>query len=208
MSDWLSELLAIALLYLSGVILPGPNFVATVHRAVTRPLGEAMALVAGIASVNMLWAAAAVGGVVAIFAAAPWLFLSLKLAGAAYLIYLGVSLWRQAGRPQRAALPPGRGGLAATYRAGLLINLGNAKAILFFAGIFAAAMPSHPPTAFAIAVVALVGAIAFLWYAAVALLLSLGGAAKGYRRAKPWIDRASGLLIAGLGAKLAVDSLD
>ncbi len=201
------ELLAIAALYFSGVVLPGPNFVATLHRAVTRPRSEALALVAGIALVNMLWALAAVGGVVALFAAAPWLFMTIKLLGAAYLLWLAIGLWRGAGAPLAPASPSARAGLGAAFRSGVLINLGNAKALIFFASIFAAAMPAAPSFWLAAGIVLIVGAIACLWYGGLALLLSFGGAATAYRRAKPWIDRLCGLFLAGFGARLVAQEL-
>lgn len=207
MQEGVSELLAIAALYLSGVVLPGPNFVATLHRAVTRPRAEALALVGGIALVNMIWALAAVGGVVAMFAAAPWLFLTIKLAGAAYLLWLAVGLWRGATSPLMPLAQASRAGLGAAFRAGVLINLGNAKALIFFASIFAAAMPAAPSFWLAASIVLVVGAIACLWYGGLALLLSLGGAAAAYRRAKPWIDRLCGLFLAGFGAKLVAQEL-
>ncbi len=202
MQEGLSEILTIAALYLSGVILPGPNFVATAHRAVTRPRQEALALVGGIALVNMIWALAAVGGIVALFTAAPWLFMTIKLAGGAYLLWLGISLWRGARAPLSYQAQSSRAGLKGAFRSGVLINLGNAKAMLFFAGIFAAAMPADPSVLLAGIIVLMVGSIAFLWYGGVALLLSFGGAAAGYRRAKPWIDRGCGLLLGGLGLRL------
>ncbi len=207
MEQGLTELLAIAALYLTGVAIPGPNFVATVHRAVTRPTAEVLALVAGIATVNMVWAAAAVGGIVALFAATPWLFTLIKLAGAGYLVFLAVKLWRNARQPLAMDLAQGRAGLLAAFRAGALINLGNVKAVLFFAGIFAAALPREPSLALSAGIVILVGTIAFAWYGGIAALLSLGGAARGYRRAKPWIDRGCGLVLGALGLKLAGESL-
>ncbi len=202
----LADLLAIAAVYVTGVVLPGPNFVATVHRAVSASRTEAMSLVAGIALVNMLWAAAAIGGITLLFAAAPWLFLAIKLAGAAYLLWMGIQLIRRAGAPVgNSALPAGKGHWRA-FRAGLLTNLANAKAVVFYASIFAAATPQDAPLWFAAAVVGTVGLIAFLWYGSLALLLSLGGAAAAYRRAKPWIDRTCGAIIGGLGIKLAASS--
>ncbi len=199
----LTTLLAIAAVYVTGVIVPGPNFVATVHRAVSASRREALSLVAGIAVVNMLWATAAIGGITLLFAAAPWLFLAIKLAGAAYLLWMGLQLIRRAGAPIAAAGTGSGKGHWRAFRAGLMTNLANAKAVVFFASIFAAATPQDPTLWFALAVVASVGLIAFLWYGGLALLLSLGGAAAAYRRAKPWIDRLCGAVIGALGLKLA-----
>lgn len=50
-----SAVLTVFLVYLAGVVIPGPNFVAVVHKAVAATRSEALALVAGIVLVNLFW---------------------------------------------------------------------------------------------------------------------------------------------------------
>lgn len=96
--------LTVFLVYLAGVVIPGPNFVAVVHKAVAARRSEALALVAGIVLVNLFWATCAIAGIGVVFAAFPWAALIVKILGAAYLMSFGFRLLLKAGK--RARLPP------------------------------------------------------------------------------------------------------
>lgn len=91
----MQAVLAVFTVYIVGVVIPGPNFVAVAHKAVSARRSEAFALVAGIVLVNLFWASSALLGVGIIFA----LFLvgaSGKVAGAGYLLWFGYRLIAQA----------------------------------------------------------------------------------------------------------------
>lgn len=66
-----AAVLTVFLVYLAGVVIPGPNFVAVVHKAVAASRSEALALVAGIVVVNLLWSSCAIAGLGVVFAALP-----------------------------------------------------------------------------------------------------------------------------------------
>jgi threonine efflux protein len=72
--------------YAAGVVIPGPNFVAVVHNAVSGRRSDTLALVAGIVTVNLFWATCAISGIGMVFAIFPWLAVGVRRAGAAYLI--------------------------------------------------------------------------------------------------------------------------
>lgn len=54
-----TAILTVFWVYLAGVVIPGPNFVAVVHKAVAASRSEALALVVGIVVVNLLWSGCA-----------------------------------------------------------------------------------------------------------------------------------------------------
>jgi hypothetical protein len=74
-----AAVLTVFLVYVAGVVIPGPNFVAVVHKAVAATRSEALALVAGIVVVNLLWATCAIAGIGVVFAAFPWAALVVKV---------------------------------------------------------------------------------------------------------------------------------
>src|SRR5262249_56685194 len=86
-----------------GVVSPGPSFVLVVRTAlaVSRRAGLAAALGMGIGGV--MFAGLALLGLHAVLMQAGWLYLAVKLIGAAYLLHLAVGLWRGGGVP--LALP-------------------------------------------------------------------------------------------------------
>ncbi len=189
----------------AGVMSPGPNFVAVTHRAVTAPRAEAIALVLGIVCVNALWAAAALFGIGVLFSLFPWLFWTVKLLGAAYLMWFGVQLLRQAGKP--LALRSGcvtRGGFFKALRDGLVTNLSNPKAMVFYASVFSAAVPAGASLATLLVMVGMVAVIALLWYGGVALALSSARVARGYCRGKALIERSCGVFLVVFGLRQAL----
>jgi len=128
----ISSILVFAAAYLAVVILPGPAVLALIARILARgPRGSA-AYIAGFAAGSLLWFMTALMGVAALAATFSTLFIVIRYAGAAYLLYLAWKFWTAPMRPAALApdsSPEGRGQL---FLAGLAINLGNPKAVVFF----------------------------------------------------------------------------
>jgi len=205
MVNW-AALGAVSLIYAAGVVIPGPNFVAVAHKAVAATKAQALMLVAGIVVVNLFWAACAILGIGVVFAAFPWLALVIKVAGAGYLIWFGSRLIIASGQQAVSTPQVNASGLRQAFFQGVITNIGNPKAIAFFAAIFSAATPPHLDVATFIAMLGVVGVMATVWYGFVALTLSHPRIAAAYRRRKKWIDRVCGALIVGLGVRMAVRS--
>jgi len=207
MVQW-SAVLAVFSVYITGVMIPGPNFVAVVHKAVSSTRAAALALVAGIVVVNLFWATCAILGVGIIFAMFPWAALVAKIVGAAYLIWFGGNLiWKaQSGQPLQAgngeAAP--KTGLRHAFVQGFLTNIVNPKSMAFFAAVFAAATPAHVSWPTFAAMLTVVGIVASSWYCMVAIIMSHAGIAAKYRRGKVWMDRLCGGLIVALGVRQLV----
>lgn len=204
MIDW-GPLLNIAALFLLGAISPGPNFFAVAHRALNYGRTEAFVTVLGVALVSTMWATASLFGLALIFKAFPMTQLILRMAGSAYLVWLGIKFWRSADKPARevSSEASSHSGLWDAFRAGLATNLSNVRAITFYSSAFAAAAPSHDQTVTLWATLALIFLLAVGWYGTVALLLSTGPMARAFQRRKSWIGRGSGVMMIYFGLRLA-----
>lgn len=204
MIDW-SAVLAVFSVYIVGVMMPGPNFVAVAHKAASSTRRQALAMVLGIVFVNLFWASCAILGVGIVFAAFPWIAVAVKVVGAAYLIWFGGRLIVASvgTRPQAdtgdATLQTGS--LRRAFAQGFATNIANPKSMAFFAAVFASAAPAHVSPVTFIAMLSVVGVVATSWYGFVALVLSHAGVAARYRRGKAWIDRACGAAIVALGVR-------
>ncbi|WP_310629936.1 LysE family translocator [Paraburkholderia sp.] len=200
-----SAVAAVFSVYVAGVVTPGPNFVAVAHRAVAGRRPDALALVAGIVTVNLFWATCAIFGIGLVFAMFPWLALSVRLVGAAYLIWFGLKLVVSA-RTNTVAAPPAKTSPLSknAFIQGIATNIANPKSIAFYAAVFSSAAPAHVSAPTFVAMLATVGATSSCWYGAVALVLSHASIAAAYRRAKAWIDIACGGLIIALGISQVV----
>ncbi|KAB7896827.1 LysE family translocator [Rouxiella sp. S1S-2] len=192
-------------IYLAGVVIPGPNFVAVVHKAVASTRASALALVAGIVVVNIFWASCAIAGIGIVFAAFPWVALVVKILGAGYLIWFGSRLIINAGNTSAVL---NNKAVADNFRQsfvqGVITNIGNPKSMAFYAAIFSTAAPAHVSSGTFISMLAVVGIVATLWYGSVAIMLSLPAISTAYRRAKKVIDRFCGSVIVLMGIRQIV----
>ena len=142
--------------------------------------------------------------------ASEWLFLALKLVGAAYLLYLGLTLLLT--KQHELAMAAGsRRSSMRLFIDGALSNISNPKiAIFFFAFLpqFVSPTAGHPTLS--IFVLGLVfAALTFLLKAPIGIF---AGALSAWLRARPavvrWLFRSSGLILIGLGVRLALERRD
>ena len=207
---YLLPLLGLAAVHLMAAASPGPSFVLVAQTAVGS--GRRAGLLAALAMMlgAVIWAAAALYGLQALFARFEWLYVAMRIGGGLYLLYLAAMLWRHAPEPlpePRAAGDKTTGdktGAAQGFVRALLLQLGNPKVMVFFGSIFLALLPAHPPTGMQVATLAIVAFNEFTWYALITLLFSGGPARAIYRRAKFWLDRIMGGALALLGLRLAL----
>lgn len=133
-------------LALAASFSPGPGVLLAISTTMTLGARRTAYSSAGNAVGVFLVSCVAVSGVGLLFQRSPLAFYALKLAGAAYLAWLGVKLWRGAGKESPKAAPKDPAGLDAAsryavFRRGLLVACSNPKAILFFAAVFPQFMP-------------------------------------------------------------------
>lgn len=199
-----SPLLVLAAVWLAFVVSPGPNFVTVIHQATARSRRDGFAAVAGIATGTVVWVVGAMAGLAVLFARFGWLAGVVKVAGGAYLMWLGVRTVRAARRsaPEPPAHPVRRG---SGYLTGLLTDLANPKAAVFFSSMFAVMLPAGPPLWLRAAALAIVVGVEAAWYATVVGLVTLAPVLRAYRRARRVLDLITGGLLVALGARLAAD---
>lgn len=207
MSGITVPLLGIAGAMIVGAMSPGPSFVMVARTAVSSSRRDGLAAALGMGAGGVVFAIAALVGLQAAFLAVPALYLAVKLLGGAYLVYLGIRIWRGAREPLSAAQDEGAAaGTGSNARRAFLLGMGtqvsNPKTAVVYASIFAAFLPREVPLALALAVPAVIFCIETSWYAVVALALSSAAPRSAYLRYKAWIDRAAGGVMVLLGLKL------
>lgn len=130
------RLLAFALVSLLLIVVPGPSVLFVVGRALAHGRRAALTTVIGNALGAYVLVVAVALGIGSIVERSVAVFTVLKLAGAAYLIFLGVRAWRhRAALPATVSGPPsGRGTLRTTWD-GFAVGIANPKTIVFFAAV-------------------------------------------------------------------------
>jgi threonine/homoserine/homoserine lactone efflux protein len=129
-----------------------------------------------------------------------------QVAGGLFLIYLAVMIWRHARDPLPEIEAVARGSDCHVFSRALLLQLGNPKIMVFFGSVFLSLLPESMPAWMEVVVLVVVAFDEFAWFALLALAFS-GSTARGfYRRAKVWLDRIMGGVLALLGLRLALSA--
>lgn len=203
MTYW-PEFLAIASVFLLGAMSPGPDFVAvTSHALADRRSGLTVAL--GVTVAILVWAALAMFGLGAIVARNLWLYTTVRVAGALYLIYLGIRILLSVRRtaPAEATRPAG-GGARAALRTGFLVGITNPKTAAFFGSLFITVLPLAAPFWVQAVTLVIIGSLAIGWFGLVALVFSTGRARAAYAKLRRAIDALLGGLLVALGLRLVL----
>lgn len=125
-------LLTFCAVYLLAVATPGPGIAAVVARSLAHGFKGAPAFIAGFVVGDLTWFAIAATGLAALAKTAATLFVAIKWAGVAYLLYLAWKLWSApAERVELSEQDRSQHGWRA-FMASLMLTLANPKAILFF----------------------------------------------------------------------------
>jgi threonine/homoserine/homoserine lactone efflux protein len=203
----LSTLVAIAAIWFAATVTPGPDFLVTSRTAMVYGREAAHRTVFGLALGTAAWGLGGFFGVHALFLAAPFLYVALKLGAGAYLCWLGGRLLFGSIQPASATHAEPRALRAGSaFRLGLITNLANPKAALFTASMFAATLPSRPPVWLGLASACIMVSIALGWYSLVVRLLTMSRIAAAYKRAGRWVDRVAGAAFAAIGLRLLWES--
>jgi len=187
------------------IVVPGQDTALMIRNTVVggRPVGLSTA--GGIATAQVVWTAATAAGLAALLVAWRPAFDALRLVGAAYLLFLGARMLRDAFRARThgaAATRPAARSPRRAYRQGLLSNLSNPKMGVFFTSL----LPQFAGTfAGVLALGAVFAGMTLLWLAAYAVVVARVGDALLRPRVRRAIDAVTGVVLVAFGARLATE---
>lgn len=209
--DILSSLPAFVVAVVLISASPGPAMALILRRAAVRGLSGAVPTVLGLEAGLYVWALFAAAGLAALVAASEVAYLVLRVAGAAFLLYLGVKAWRSAwrGAPPAAAEPgleTARGWWKA-FGEGAVVMLANPKAAAFMIAFYPQFVPADRPLFATTALLALLQvAIEIVLYLALAAVVGRAGAWFRRPAIRRRLDAVSGTVLIALGLRLAAES--
>jgi threonine/homoserine/homoserine lactone efflux protein len=189
------------------IVTPGQDMILVMSRSIAQGAGAGVATAAGVSVGLVGHTVLATLGLGALLRTSEWLFVALKLVGAAYLLYLGLGLLRTKHGALALGSPVPRPG-GKLFFDGAFSNLSNPKiAVFYFAFLPQFVAPSaRQPT---LTIFALGMAFAILTFLIKAPVGLFAGALSGWLRARPgvlaWVYRSSGAILIGLGLKLAFE---
>jgi threonine/homoserine/homoserine lactone efflux protein len=192
----------LAFLGVSAVVIvtPGQDTALTIRNALLGGRRSGILTAAGVSTGQAIWALATSAGIAAVLRASAPAFEAVKLAGAAYLICLGLqTIFRGSG--EHRAAPPRAG---TSLRQGAVSNLGNPKMAIFFTSLLPQFAPH--PTFGALFVLGLVfSAMTFTWLTGYAFAVAKAGDFLRRTRIRQALDRVTGAVLIALGLRLAAE---
>lgn len=202
---YLPVLGGIAVVFLLVCLSPGPSFVVISSTAISASRRAGMLIGVGVAAATMTWATAVMLGLGLLLAQAAWLYNAMKLAGATYLMYLGLRMILAAWRG-RVAMDIGPAPPATALRyvgKRYLVAVSNPTAAIFFGSVFSAMLPPAAPIWVYLTAVGLVTGVSASWHCGVAVVLSIRPIQTAYQSMKIGIDALAGTVLVLLGLRLA-----
>jgi threonine/homoserine/homoserine lactone efflux protein len=227
-----AALLAFALTATLVILAPGPDSMLVMRNTLRRGRSAGWITACGTLSGLLVWAVAAALGLSALLRVSHVGYDILRLAGAAYLIWLGAtSLWPRGGRragpatapriapdPARpgrvdpaagaaSSLPPGRACRGRMYLNGLLSNLLNPKIGVFFIAFLPGFIPARASaTAFSLVLGLWFIAETGAWLVTLAWLVARGAGWLRGSAVQRWAERLTGVVLIGFGLRLAAEA--
>ncbi len=187
-------------------ITPGPDMALVTRVTLARGKSAAWLTSLGIVSGLLVWGVASAAGISALLNASATLYTILRLAGAAYLIVLGVqALVARAPTHVDAAetLPPARH-KASAYGQGLLNNLLNPKIGVFYTAFLPQFIaPGQPVFLMSLLLATIHAVLGIIWLLVYATVLTRVGDLFRRPRIRRAMERITGVVLVGLGLRLA-----
>ena len=207
-----SSFAAFLAISIAVIVTPGQDTALTIRNTLMGARRGGVATAVGVAGGQFVWTVAASIGITALLVASEPVFFAVRMAGAAYLVYLGAtSLWTAwrgpssghqvaaaAGTP---ALAPGR-----ALRQGFLSNLGNPKMVVFFSSLLPQFVPAAGPTFLPMLGLGLLFCtLTLVWLSGYAWLVARAGNVLRRPRVRRAIDAITGTILVAFGVRVAAE---
>lgn len=197
----LEHIIAFNVALLAALASPGPALIYAARSTLSGGRAVGIATGCGLASMAAAWTMLALVGLDGVLRLFPNAYYVMKLAGAAYLMWLAWQTWRQAGDPVTGVPHP----RARAYLGGLMVNLANPKSVFFAAAVLVVIFPPGLTPAERALIVGNHLLVEVVAYSAFALALGTEVVGAGYLRAKRVLDRIAAGVLGMLGLHLLLD---
>jgi len=208
--DW-HEFLIIAGAHLAAVVSPGPDFAIVTKQALKHGQRAGIATAVGIANGLAVHIFYCLVGFALVIKNTPWLFQTVRFAGAAYLLWIALHAlyggWtRYMNRHVDKKAPEHTTNLSAwkAWRQGFITNVTNPKVTLFFLVLFTQVVSVRTPLQVRVLYGTEMMVVTAIWFSLVAWLITRPAFRKGYERAAWAVDSVLGLVLVALVVKIVI----
>ncbi|WP_435061361.1 LysE family translocator [Amycolatopsis thermoflava] len=199
----MTQLVALGAVIVLAAMAPGPDFLIVSKNALVSGRRAGMACAAGITTGVFCWAIVTALGLAGLLAASAVAFTVVKLAGAAYLLVLGVRTLLTARRGRYTA-PGSAAGTGSAFRQGLVCNLLNPKVAAFFLALLPQFVPEGAGAGDHLLLAAVASGVTLVWFLVLANVVGALRRVLSATRVRRAIDAVMGTLLVGLGVRIAL----
>ena len=191
------------------IVMPGPDTAMVTKNALLGGRRSGIHCALGVTIGLTVWSVAAAAGLAALLQASEVAFTALKVAGAVYLIWIGIQMLRA--RDLTAAATSAGHGVAVprrgkALRQGLLCDLSNPKVAIFFTSFLPQFVHGDGPVFLVLLMLGLAFALlTLLWLIAYATALGHASGLLRRPRVRTTLDRITGVVLIGFGIRLAFE---
>lgn len=201
----MSLFFSIAVVHLIALMSPGPDFFFVTRTAMSQSRPKAMLGVLGVAAGIFVWAGVSILGLHILFETISWLQRFIAIAGGLYLLWMGINLLRYSFNQKNQAqefIGDTVADMKSPFLYGLLTNLANPKAVIYFGSIFSTFITPDVTDAAKLGLFVFVVLESFAWFGFVSLVFGSKKPRELYKKAGRWIDAVAGALFSLFGAGL------
>lgn len=200
----MTELLAVALITILAVISPGPDFAMVTRNSYAFGRRSGLLAALGIACGVQVHVLYTVFGIAVIITHSPLLFMTMKVLGAGYLIYLGIKSFTN-----KSTLSLGEAGDRApsaweSFRSGFFTNALNPKTMLFVVATYSQVVQTGSSLSANFAYGAFMSFSHWVWFSVVALFFSAEVLRQRMLKKQHIVDKVIGTALIGLGGCLVI----
>ena len=190
------------------ICTPGQDTALTIRNTLAGGRSAGVATAFGVSAGQATWTVATAAGLAVVLMASAPLFLAVRLAGAAYLVYLGLRSLLNVRLPHRPAprgAPPQAGKTA--FVQGFLSNLSNAKMVAFFISLLPPFAGPHPSLVLLLALGLNFCLLTLAWLVGYAVAVEKMGRWLRGTAARRALDAALGAVLVALGLRVGAEAL-
>ncbi|KAB8306155.1 LysE family translocator [Erwinia endophytica] len=194
--------LFVATIAMLGMLSPGPDFFLIIKNASRYRRSAALMTTLGVNCAVATHMTYCVAGLAVVITTTPWLFMLLKYAGAAWLIYLGIQALfsHNNSKMNLSNITPESTSLKTAFLQGYLCNLLNPKATLFFLAMFTQVLNVNS----SLDEKGIILTLSSLWWPLLVLLIQCAPVRRGLAKAQKWLDKLLGGVLIALGIKVVL----
>lgn len=197
------EFLTVVFLHFFAVASPGPDFILVTRQSVSRGRRAAVLTSLGIAFGIIFHSLAAITGLTFIVASQPFVFLCLKVSASLYLFYLGFMSIVQTTTKVNSSKNQDSKELNSFF-IGLITNVLNPKAIIFFITLFSIVLESTTPVILLIVYGLYMSLATFLWFVAISYIFTNTNLTNRYLHLLPSFEKIIGVILIIIAVQILI----